>query len=137
MSSQDPDYEPLLPSDRRAKWNQGSGMNDWIGKHIVHRYGEDSWPYRLRHILQWFFSSKWGHYAVLTLVSLDVGCIFADFLIDLHTCEHPKSSKHWLDVQDVLGVVSLVFSCLFMLELILSVWAYGFRYADYTPRREP
>jgi hypothetical protein len=128
MSSQDPECEPLLPSDRRAS---KAATNDFIGQHIIYRYGEDSWPYRLRRFLQWFFSSKWGHYAVLTLVSLDVSCIFADFLIDLHTCEHKDASKDWYTTQDVLGIISLVFSCLFMTELIASVWAFGFVYVDF------
>ncbi len=35
-----------------------------------------------------FLSSKWGHYFVLGLVSLDVSCIFADFLISLYVCDH-------------------------------------------------
>lgn len=127
MSSPDPDCEPLLPSDRRA-WKFAS--HDFIARHIIRAYGEDSWPYRLRRYLQWFFSSKWGHYAVLALVSLDVSCIFADFLIDLHTCDHKDADQAWYTTQNVLGVVSLVFSCLFMLELIASIWAFGLRYVD-------
>lgn len=30
--------------------------------------------------------------------------------------------------QAALGIVSLVFSCLFMLELVASIWAFGVRY---------
>lgn len=35
-----------------------------------------------------FLSSKPGHYSILALVSLDVSCIFADFLISLYVCDH-------------------------------------------------
>ena len=56
----------------------------------------------------------------------------ADFLISLFTCEKScKTGKHASkgleDAQKTLGVVSLVFSCLFMVELLASVWAFGIR----------
>jgi hypothetical protein len=77
-----------------------------------------------------FLSSKYGHYAVLLLVSLDVSCIFADFLISLFICDHTCAkgepvSKKLPKAQDALGIVSLVFSCLFMVELLASIWAFG------------
>jgi len=80
-----------------------------------------------------FLESKYGHYAVLLLVSLDVGAIFADFLISLYICDHHCGkgkgvSKSLPEAQDALGIVSLIFSCLFMLELLASVWAFGFQY---------
>ena len=82
--------------------------------------------------VQRFLTSKAGHYAVLVLVSLDVSCIFADFLISLFICEHScksgkDASKGLEDAQDALGIVSLVFSCLFMAELLASIWAFGTR----------
>ena len=77
-----------------------------------------------------FLSSKYGHYAVLLLVSLDVSCIFADFLISLFICDHTCDKGEPVDkslpeAQDALGIVSLVFSCLFMVELLASIWAFG------------
>ena len=79
-----------------------------------------------------FLESKYGHYAVLLLVSLDVSCIFADFLISLYKCD--LSCKHgkpvpqgFNDAQSALGIISLVFSCLFMVELVASIWAFGLR----------
>lgn len=77
-----------------------------------------------------FLSSKYGHYAVLLLVSLDVSCIFADFLISLYICDHScgkgeKANPELPKAQDALGIVSLVFSCLFMVELVASIWAFG------------
>ena len=79
-----------------------------------------------------FLESKYGHYSVLLLVSLDVGCIFADFLISLYICDRQcdkgkEASKSLPEAQDTLGIFSLIFSCLFMLELCASVWAFGLR----------
>lgn len=79
-----------------------------------------------------FLSSIYGHYAVLLLVSMDVGCIFTDFLISLYICDHScgKGDSVGDDLpkaQKALGIVSLVFTCLFMLELLASIWAFGFR----------
>lgn len=79
-----------------------------------------------------FLSSIYGHYAVLLLVSMDVGCIFADFLISLYICDHSCGKGDSVGdglprAQDALGIVSLVFSCLFMVELLASIWAFGFK----------
>ena len=87
-----------------------------------------------RHRVQRFLTSKAGHYAVLILVSLDVGCIFADILISLFVCEKTCKSgtnkgSGLEDAQEVLGIVSLVFSCLFMAELLASVWSFGPRWS--------
>ena len=84
-----------------------------------------------RHRTAHFLTSKTGHYSVLALVSLDVAGIFADFLISLHVCEHGGEkgfdAAAWERASSVLGALSLVFSCLFMLELGLSLWAFGLR----------
>jgi len=122
---------PLLSSDRINITSLSSG-EDYIGRHILTVHGEDSWVWISRRRLQRFLSSKWGHYSVIILVSLDVAGIFADFLITLHICEHTGekgfSRKTWEKADEVLDVASLVFSCLFMLELLLSIWAFGFSY---------
>ena len=86
-------------------------------------------PYRRR--TRRFLSSKYGHYAVLLLVSLDVSCIFADFLISLYICDHKCEKGESVgdgfhEAQDILGIVSLIFSCLFVVELLASIWAFGF-----------
>ncbi len=77
-----------------------------------------------------FLTSKAGHYAVLLLVSLDVSCIFADILLSLFICEKACGSgdhvlKGLKDAHEALGIVSLLFSCLFMAELLASIWAFG------------
>lgn len=120
---------PLLRSDAQRIRNIPS--NDFIACHVRKIHGDDSWVWRLRRQLQNFLSSKWGHYFVLVLVSLDIACIFADFLISLHICEHSRDKgfrrPDWVLVSDVLGYVSLTFSCLFMAELLGSVFAFGLR----------
>ena len=121
----------LLQDDRQAQRN---AQNDHIHEHIVwlSPSGERSYFHETRTIAQRFLGSKTGHYVVLLLVSLDVSCIFADFLISLYRCEHSSGGgrhgrliKDLGEAQDILGIVSLIFSCLFMAELIASVWAFG------------
>lgn len=118
---------PLLPSDRQHLRSLPS--DDFITCHVRKLHGENTWVWRLRNRLQRFLGSKWGHYFVLVLVSLDISCIFADFLIELHVCEHGGEkgfdTKSWLDTIAVLGHVSLTFSSLFMAELLGSVFAFG------------
>lgn len=91
----------------------------------------DSNTTRVRRLL----TSRAGHYAVLLLVALDVTCIFADFLISLFICEQRcgkdlDPTEYLADAQEALTIVSLVFSCLFMAELIACVWAFGLQYAS-------
>ncbi|KAF5599906.1 voltage-gated hydrogen channel 1 [Fusarium pseudoanthophilum] len=75
-----------------------------------------------------FLSSKAGHYSVLTLVSLDVLSMIADFILNLFKCEQGRKGSDWDLALEILGSVSLVFSCLFVVELIASVWAFGWKY---------
>lgn len=72
-----------------------------------------------------FLGSKTGHYSVLLLVALDVSCIFADFIVQIFTCEGRVRRATGDTTLEVLSIVSLVFSCLFMLELLASIWAFG------------
>ncbi|KAE8445296.1 hypothetical protein EG329_013534 [Mollisiaceae sp. DMI_Dod_QoI] len=76
-----------------------------------------------------FLSSPAQHYTVLSLVSFDLLGIFADIIINLYQCDEGDfAGPVWNDVREGLSVAGLVFSCLFMLELILSVWAFGLSY---------
>lgn len=76
-----------------------------------------------------FLAGRWGHYLVLGLVTIDVCCAFADFLIQLHVCElkhkYERVDRDWGITADVLGIASLVISCLFMVELLISVFSFG------------
>ncbi|KIW52410.1 hypothetical protein PV05_08049 [Exophiala xenobiotica] len=122
---------PLLPSDRRYLDTLRSSR-DFVACHIIKIHGEESMVWKLRTHLQRFLSSKWGHYFVIALVALDISCIFADFLISLHMCEHRFDEKFpykdWQFADHVLDYVSLAFSCLFMAELLGSVFAFGLGY---------
>lgn len=66
---------------------------------------------------------------MLGLVSFDLLGIFADIIINLYQCDKDDEGADpvWDDVREALGIAGLVFSCLFMLELVLSVWAFGWR----------
>jgi hypothetical protein len=79
---------------------------------------------RSRRQVQRFQTSKFGHYSILLLVTLDISSIFADLFITLYLCDH-KDAQGWIDTQATLGIIGLVFSSLFLLELVLSVWAFG------------
>lgn len=127
------DTQALLGNERRETSDVPNGPDS---HNVLHS--------RSRRLLDWdstgtrvrrFLTSKTGHYAVLLLVSLDVTCIFADFLISLFICEQRcgkdlDATGTLVEAQKALGVVSLVFSCLFMAELIACVWAFGLKYAS-------
>lgn len=74
-----------------------------------------------------YLNSKFGHYAILLLVCLDCSCIFGEFVIQILTCEARVSESKGDVAQEAIGIVGLVFSCLFMLELMASIWAFGFQ----------
>ncbi|KAF2262289.1 hypothetical protein CC78DRAFT_582774 [Lojkania enalia] len=61
----------------------------------------DKLVYSVRQRLYRFFNSKIFHSSILLLVSLDVACLFA---------------------------VGLVFSCLFVLELLIAIWVFDTEY---------
>ncbi|RDL37904.1 Uncharacterized protein BP5553_05337 [Venustampulla echinocandica] len=87
---------------------------------------------RSRTLVYKFLSSHAQHYTVLVLVSCDLLAIFADIIINLYQCDNLEMS-HGLDhrlqhARDSLAIVGLVFSCIFLLELMLSFWIFGFRY---------
>lgn len=118
------DAQPLLGNERQ------NSNND------LHSSSSRSWDFdTIGNHVQRFLMSQTGHYAVLLLVSLDVACIFADLLISLFICEQRcgkdlDATKALVGAQEALKVVSLVFSCLFMAELIACVWAFGLKYAS-------
>ncbi|KAL1304579.1 hypothetical protein AAFC00_003551 [Neodothiora populina] len=83
---------------------------------------------RLRKKTKSFLDSKWGHYSILLLVSLDVTSIFAEFIVQIFTCEGRIERAEGETTLEALSVVGLVFSCVFVLELGLSLWTLGFSY---------
>lgn len=74
-----------------------------------------------------YLNSKLGHYAILILVSLDCACIFLEFIVQILSCEGRISESKGHVTEEALGIIGLVFSCLFMLELLASIWAFGFQ----------
>ncbi|ROW10017.1 hypothetical protein VPNG_06542 [Cytospora leucostoma] len=73
--------------------------------------------------------SKQKHYLILALVALDVSCLLADIFIALIDCDKGIKNNGWVpDVREGLEDAGLVFSCMFMLELIMCLWAFGFVY---------
>jgi hypothetical protein len=94
-------------------------------------YDQQHWISRSKAFLRWFLPSKYGHYFVIILVSLDITCIFADFIISLHVCEHRRdkgfNKKAWTETEDILGSFGLVFSTLFIVELLASLFAFGIK----------
>lgn len=71
-------------------------------------------------------STKKKHYFIMGLVALDVTSILADTFVALIACDKHEQGAKWVeDVRETLETASLVFSCLFMAELVLTVWAFG------------
>jgi len=115
----------------RSSWHEGGhrGYGEEHGhEHITITENISDWRRTTRN----FLNSRWGHYFILLLVSVDVACIFADFMIEIHTCELRQKQKPvnvgWKMAQETLSVVSLVFSCLFMVELIAATLSFGMSY---------
>ncbi|KAI4727972.1 hypothetical protein E4T49_04146 [Aureobasidium sp. EXF-10728] len=75
-----------------------------------------------------YLNSKFGHYAVLLLVSLDCTCIFSEFVIQILSCEGRISEPRARIAEEAIGIIGLIFSCLFMLELLASIWAFGLHF---------
>ena len=123
------ELSPLLASDRQYLRTLHQDQ-DFIDCHIVKIHGEETFVWTMRHHLQYYLSSKWGHYFVILLVAADIAAIFADFLISIHLCEHSGEKgfdeKGFRMANKVLSWLSLSFSSLFMAELICSVFAFGF-----------
>jgi hypothetical protein len=139
------EQEALLPSTAVKNGSNKSLINiqSWLSPSTrsEHRYIQTS-----REKVKRFLSSKTGHYSVLGLVVLDVACIFAgvlqakgylcisrvslfqDFIINLFKCEKQWGDEGWDEALEGLSIVSLVFSSLFMLELVASIWAWGWEY---------
>ncbi|KAK8879514.1 ion transporter [Apiospora arundinis] len=84
---------------------------------------------KARRETQRFLSSKAKHWVILALVVLDVAGILSDIFIALITCELKMEDEAWVQpTRGALTTFSLVMSCLFLLELLLCLWAEGIRY---------
>ncbi|KAK5661680.1 hypothetical protein OQA88_9780 [Cercophora sp. LCS_1] len=90
---------------------------------------DTSWTSSYAHLkrqAESFLGSNTKHYIVLSLVVLDVGAILADIFIALVACDLHLEGEEWvLRTREGLHIVTLVFSSLFLVELLVTVWAYG------------
>ncbi|KZL81983.1 hydrogen voltage-gated channel 1 protein [Colletotrichum incanum] len=74
-------------------------------------------------------ASRRKHYAVLALVSLDVATLMANIFVELVACDMKRDDEPWVNsTRQGLTLAGLVFSCVFLAELILCVLAFGWRY---------
>ncbi|KAI1816247.1 hypothetical protein GGS20DRAFT_583626 [Poronia punctata] len=106
------DNTPLLASPPDAERNDEGGSSS-----------------RLRHarlLTRRFFTSRTKHWMILTLVIFDIAGILTDIFIGLITCELGRDHEPWVTPsRNALTTFSLVMSCIFMVELALSVFADG------------
>lgn len=51
-----------------------------------------------------------------------------DFIITIFTCRQDSPSDSSEDALEALAIISLIFSSLFVLELLASIWAFGLEY---------
>lgn len=59
-------------------------------------------------------------------MALDVTSILVDLFIALVACDLDKRHEAWVEKSDeVLHPIAVAFSSLFMVELGVSVWAFG------------
>ncbi|RFU29682.1 hypothetical protein B7463_g6674, partial [Scytalidium lignicola] len=116
----DPTQQPLLPPPEDAPNAQPSSRSRFSQSYT-----------NTIESLQIFLSSRTQHYMVLALVTFDVLGIFADIFISLYQCEEKGGGNRrpiWDSARNGLGIAGLVFSCLFLLELVISIWAFGWSY---------
>ncbi|KAI0540511.1 hypothetical protein GGR58DRAFT_133251 [Xylaria digitata] len=88
-----------------------------------------SYVQRARAQTRHFFLSRTKHWIILTLILLDVAGILAEIFIALITCELHRQDEDWVaPTQRGLTGFALAMSCVFMVELALSVFADGIKF---------
>ncbi|KAI1459227.1 hypothetical protein F4805DRAFT_90058 [Annulohypoxylon moriforme] len=76
-----------------------------------------------------FTNSRTKHWILLVLIILDVAGILSDIFIALITCEIGVENDKWVaPTRSALTTFSLVMSCIFLVELALSMFADGWGY---------
>ncbi|KAI0179196.1 hypothetical protein GGR52DRAFT_570093 [Hypoxylon sp. FL1284] len=95
---------------------------------------EDSWDWRpgyhrAQEATASLMNSRAKHWLVLVLIILDVAGILSDIFIALITCELDVEHDEWVaPTRRGLAILSLTLSSVFLVELIMSVFADGLRY---------
>ncbi|KAK0615026.1 ion transporter [Bombardia bombarda] len=83
------------------------------------------WRRQTRRLL----ATKTKHYVILSFVTLDVAAILADIFINLVSCDLKLQDEPWVEqTGEALYLVGVVFSSLFLGELVVTIWAYGFSF---------
>lgn len=117
MDDQNTEQQPLL--EGQDDTNQGTDQQGQ-SKEEISAYT------RHRQTCQNLLISKQKHYFILALVALDVSCLLADIMIALIDCDERIKNDAWVpEVREGLEHAGLVFSCLFLVELLLCIWAFG------------
>jgi hypothetical protein len=111
MTTRRSEQQPLLPSS-----NEGEHDNHCRPRSTIAR---------LRLLTQAVLSSPLGRYTILALIGLDISGVFAEFLVTSLACDGSLSAHSAETAEAVLSVLSLTFSSIFMVELILTLWAFG------------
>ncbi|KAL7920544.1 hypothetical protein ACQKWADRAFT_298362 [Trichoderma austrokoningii] len=84
---------------------------------------------RCRRTSQRFLESRTKHFLVMGTVALDVAALLANIFIQLIACEMDEKDEPWVeDVTEGLEIAGLVFSSLFLLELVACLFAFGPRF---------
>ncbi|KAI1308615.1 hypothetical protein F5Y03DRAFT_350406 [Xylaria venustula] len=111
---------PLIYDHNENDGNEPSGFRSSHASSYVHRAREQA---------RRFSESRTKHWAILTLILLDVAGILAEIFIALITCELHRADEEWVapTLRGLAGF-ALAMSCVFMVELALSIFADGVKF---------
>ncbi|KDR81513.1 hypothetical protein GALMADRAFT_221376 [Galerina marginata CBS 339.88] len=111
------EQEPLLPAHNPPPGNDAGGPN--------------SLYYRCRAKTAHFLDHPKLHKIVIALITTDAICVLADLAYSFlsPTCEPPggEDVPAWLEV---LSHISLAITTLFLVEIPLNLWAFGFQFMN-------
>jgi hypothetical protein len=64
----------------------------------------------------------------MAIVAFDVAALLANVFIELISCEMDQRDEPWVrKLIAALQIVGLVFSCVFLAELVACLFAFGFK----------
>ncbi|KAI2639013.1 hypothetical protein GGS26DRAFT_587784 [Hypomontagnella submonticulosa] len=112
------DNTPLLDQNTSHEDQRSPAREAWTSNY-----------HRARKATVRLMNSRAKHWVVLVLIILDVAGILTDIFIALITCEIGIEDDAWVTpTRNGLTIFSLSLSCIFLVELLLSVFADGFGY---------
>lgn len=81
-----------------------------------------------RNSAQRVLASKQAHYTIIALVVVDVLAVFGELVAELFILEGGEGeTAQWELLKDALGLTGNIVSCLFVVELALSLMGFGMR----------